>query len=462
MKKRNRVALFNMLSTFLLQGISIITAPLFSRLLGTGGYGVVSNFNIWSNIAATVGTAQTFHTLPNARIEYPEEEQRRYQSSAMSLSLTLFLGVSAVIVLLLPWISGLLRMSRWMILLILVQAFGMFCVNFLNYKLTYELKAGRNMLVSVGVALVTLGLSLALVLSMPEENRYYGRILGNVLVYGLLGPAICIWLLARGRCGYNPAYWKFCLVLAVPLALQSLSDMLLGHSDLLMLRQMKGDSASGLYGLAYNFGGVMFAIFTALNKSWVPFFFEENRKNNRERVKQQARNFTELYTVLSMGFVLLSAEVYRVFANKDFWPGTGLIPVFVTSYYLNFLCTFPVNYEYYYKKTKIVAAATIAASILNIGINWLLIPPFGIMGAAVASCISHCIQFALHYYYATHMKDKGEYPFGLRMWLGYGLAYGLCVALFYLAPEGWLLRWGLGALIGLWEIYRIKKRKVLI
>ena len=39
MKKRNRVAIFNILSTVLINGISIITGPLFSRLLGDSGYG---------------------------------------------------------------------------------------------------------------------------------------------------------------------------------------------------------------------------------------------------------------------------------------------------------------------------------------------------------------------------------------------------------------------------------------
>ena len=42
MKKQNKVAFFNILSTMLLRGISMFTAPLFSRLLGTEGYGVVS------------------------------------------------------------------------------------------------------------------------------------------------------------------------------------------------------------------------------------------------------------------------------------------------------------------------------------------------------------------------------------------------------------------------------------
>ena len=47
MKSRNRIAFFNILSTVLLRGISFITAPLFSRLLSTDGYGVVNIYMTW-------------------------------------------------------------------------------------------------------------------------------------------------------------------------------------------------------------------------------------------------------------------------------------------------------------------------------------------------------------------------------------------------------------------------------
>ena len=46
MKKSNRIVFFNFLSIVLLQGLSIITAPLFSRMLGTDGYGGVEIYNI--------------------------------------------------------------------------------------------------------------------------------------------------------------------------------------------------------------------------------------------------------------------------------------------------------------------------------------------------------------------------------------------------------------------------------
>jgi O-antigen/teichoic acid export membrane protein len=62
----------------LLRGISLFTAPLFSRLLGTSGYGVVSIYTVWMGVAAIAFTLQTEGTLVNARVEYPEEQQKKY------------------------------------------------------------------------------------------------------------------------------------------------------------------------------------------------------------------------------------------------------------------------------------------------------------------------------------------------------------------------------------------------
>ena len=462
MKRQNRVAFFNILSTVLLQGISIFTAPLISGLLGDSGYGVVRIYTIWVSVCAIAFTLQTQGTLVNARVEYPEEDQPKYQSSVMSLSLLVFLLCSGIVVLFLKPISQALQLSWLMVLLILFQAFGTFCVNFLNSKFTYEFKADKNMLISLAVALVTLALSVGLILVMPEEINYYGRILALAITYGSLGIFICAYILIKGKTFYNREYWKLCLTLALPVVFYNLSDLVLGQSDQVMIQRMLSEAKVGQYGLAFSFGGIMFTIFAALNNSWTPFFFEDMKQGRRSEMDRQARNFLELFTVLSVGFVLLSPEVYHLMAKQVFWDGTILIPVFVTSYYLNFLCTFPVNYEYYYKKTKVVAVVTIGVSLVNIGLNYVLIQWVGMLGAALATAASHGLQFLAHYVYVRYILKKGDYPFGIRMWIRY-LVIFLAMAVFSMAtPEWGVARWMLGAAIGVWELWRITRRKVLL
>ena len=462
MRKQNKVAFFNILSTMLLRGISLFTAPVFSRMLGTSGYGVVSIYTVWMGVVAIAFTLQTNGTLVNARVEYAEDRQHSYQSSVMSLSLLFWIFCSAVVVVFLPQVSALLKLPWPLVLLMLFHAFGNFCFNFLNSKFTYEFKADKNMIASVGVTLATLALSILLILALPEEINYYGRILGMALTYGIFGVGICIYVLAKGKTFYNREYWHLALTLALPVVFYSLSDILLGYCDRVMLQGMMNESMVGQYSLAFSFGGIMFTIFAALNNSWTPFFFEDMKNGRGEQMRSQAKNFLEVFTVLSAGFILLSTEVYHVFARQDFWPGTPLIPIFVASYYLNFLCTFPVNYEYYYKKTKVVAVVTVLASLVNIGLNYVLIHCIGMMGAALATMISHGLQLMMHYGYVRYILKQGEYPFGIRIWAKYAVTFFAMVIMVYLTEGVWLLRWILGAAIGLWELWRIRKRKVLI
>ena len=462
MEKRTRVGFLNILSTCLLYGISIITAPLFSRLLGTGGYGNVSNYNVWVSILSIAATLQTQATLANAMVEYPESLQDKYQSSVLSLSFLAFAVVSALILLFLNPISHALNLSKFFILLVLFQSIGTYGVNFMNRKLTYEMKAGRNMLLSLGTTLATLGLSLLFVLMLPQELRYYGRIVAIAAVYGLLGLGLCVFIWAKGRTFYNREFWRFCIPLAIPYVFYNLADLLLGHCDVIMLRQMIGDSVSGIYSMAFQLGTVLYTIFTALNNTWVPFFYEDTKQGNGDAVRSSAKNYLELFTVLSAGFILLGTEVYHLFADRSFWGSTNLVPLFALSHYLNFLCTFPITYEQYHKQVKMVAAATIVSSSINILLNYLLIPPLGMLGAALATVLSHGLQFAAHDIATRFFLGKGNYPFGTTLCGKYALCFGAVLLLVYLLPNAWLIRWGLGAVIGIWELLRIRKRKALI
>jgi Na+-driven multidrug efflux pump len=138
-----------------------------------------------------------------------------------------------------------------------------------------------------------------------------------------------------------------------------------------------------------------------------------------------------------------------------------VIPLFVASYYINFLCTFPVNFEYYHKKTKVVAAVTISSSLLNVALNYVLIRSVGMAGAALATALAHGVQLCMHHLYCRKL-GRGSYPFPVRVWAKYAAAFLLVMGLVFAAESSWLLRWGFGAVLGIWELLQIRKRKVLI
>lgn len=459
MKQRNRIAFFNILSTVVLKGSAFFTGMLFSRLLGGSGYGQLKLYNISVSIVTILFSLQTQTTLANARVEYPEEAQKGYQSSIMTLSVLFFGLCTGLTLMFLKPLSIQLELEPMIILLLLFQAFGNFCVEFLNKKNVYEFRAGWNMILSMVMVLVPLALAVVLILQMPYETRYVGRVIANSLSYGVVGTAVCVGILLRGRTYFQREYWKFCLVLALPAVFHNLSDLILNQMDSLMLNALMNTAAVGYYGNAWGFANFLFILFQALNNIWCAYFFEEMKNGERQAMLEKTRNFLEVFTILSCGFMLLAPEVYHVYAPKEFWVATMVIPLFTAAYYVNFLCTFPVNFEYYHKRPKAVAVITVSSSLLNLVLNFVFIRAMGMAGAAVATLASHCFQLTLHHLYSIRL---GEYPFPLKLWAGYPLVFCGILTVVFLLPDAWFIRWPLGAALGVFMLLRIRKRKVLI
>ena len=460
MKESNKIVLLNSLSTIILQSLTFFTAPIISRMLGADNYGVASVYVTWVTLASMVFGIQTQSTLAIAKQEFSENEQTKYQSSVLALSSILYLFFSVVVMLLLSVVTSITGFDNNMIVLLLFQGFGQMCVNFFNTKFTYEFKAGRNFVLTVLLSVFTLGLSVILIDYFPQSNNYMGRIWGMTIPYFGIGIVLCSALLVKGRTLFNHRYWKFCIPLCLPIVVHNVCGLALNQSNKIVIRELLDNNTTGIYSLAYSFASVLSSIWVALNNSWVPYYYEYTRENRIEELKKRALRYLELFSVLTIGFVFLSREVYYIFAGKEYWPGTKLIPIFAVGFYMTFLYSFPVNYEFYHKKTKLIALGTVMSAMLNIFLNIILLQWFGVIGASLATAIALGAQFIFHTICSCKIiRSETGYPFSLKMLLPFMCIIFLCVVGYYMLEERIILRWLLAIMIGFWEIYRIVKRK---
>jgi len=266
-----------MISVVLVNGLAFFTTPIFSRMLGTEGYGIVSVYNTWASICALCFGLQTRGTLAMAKIQYPDA-QRKYQSSVLCLSIIAFLAAAGVIAVFYRPVSVMLKMDWRMIGLMLLQAFGLYCVGFATEKNIHGFQAQKNMRLSLSVAVSTVVLSLVLMQLFPAEHRYWGRVGAQSAIYGLFGLAITVSIFREGKVLVSREYWKYCLPLSVPLIVHNLATILLEQSDKIMLQWMETAQTVGIYSLAYTFATILLVIWNALNNSWLPFFYDFARK----------------------------------------------------------------------------------------------------------------------------------------------------------------------------------------
>lgn len=461
-KSTNRITLINIMSTVLLQGIAFFTAPLFSRLLGVENYGIYLIFSTWVSIVAVVFSLETLSTISIAPGVFPEEKQIKYQSSVLYLSIVAYFIFSAIVLIFIKPISLVLRLELVLCVLILIKGFSAMCMNFANAKFTIEFKAESNLILSLFISLTGIVISLLLFVVFPKTINYYARILGVTIVEFCVSIIFCFFIFKNGQVFYNKEYWKFCVPLSTPHIFHAVSGLLLNQSDKVMMQQMLDNSEVGIYGLAYSFSAVLTVIYCSLNNSWAPFYFYYSRNKQIKEVKEHAIYYIELFTILSIGFLLLSPEVFYLFASTEYWGGYLYIPLFTVSAYFTFLYSFPVNYETFHQNSKIIGIMTTIASVVNIILNYFFIKKIGAMGAAYATVIAHMIQFLAHYFCAEYLIVHDEYPFKLKIFWPYISGF-FTVFILCIITEGRfaILRWGIGMLLGLYELRQIVKRKII-
>jgi O-antigen/teichoic acid export membrane protein len=78
-----------------------------------------------------------------------------------------------------------------------------------------------------------------------------------------------------------------------------------------------------------------------------------------------------------------------VFAGEKFAESSKILPFLLVSVYVGSFYYFFSSAIFYFKKTKLLPIITGSSAIINISLNFLLIPKLGMVGAAVATIISH-------------------------------------------------------------------------
>ena len=455
----NSQAFFNILSSLVLSGINFITIPVFTRVLGTANYGRFAVYHSWLLIVACFIDLCCRQGLATAKYQFGEENYYKYRSSTLTLGACFGIACILLTVLLQKPLSGFMRYSPALTVLLAVTAYAYSVVEFAKQAWIYEKQAQKNFVVSTALSLMTVALSLLLLPRYDEDTLYIARTIGFCAPYVVVGAVLWAVMFKKSPAGFRREYWRYALVLGTPIIFHLLSQNILTQSDRVMMQRFRiDDDIIGIYSFFYTFSGIVTTVLNALNVSWCPFYYDYLHAKSFDILKVKCRNYMQMFTIICCGFLLVSREVSRLFADESFQSGIDVLPILTVGIFFIFMYQFPVNFEFFHKKTQIIAGGTVCAGLLNIGLNALLIPPYGMYGAAVATMISYVALFAGHYFIATRLLEA---RFHIRLtdylpWLGCVLAG---VAAFYLLAPLWPVRWAMGAGLGVFLIVRIVRRR---
>ena len=455
---QNSTIIINVLSMILVQGIMFISSPIFTRVLGPEQYGKYSVFTSWVSVLSCIIGLGANNALAIAKQKYGNKYYR-FRSTALLFSIFVGIVISSIVLLFGKQIGNLLGYGYLLIVALVISAFSQYIISFAQTAFIYEEKPINNLFLSFLSSTLSIVLSLIFVLSIDSLEKYESRIFGNLIPFVVVSIIVIILFFVKGKPEINKEYLLLTIVLGLPIVVHTLSHSILSQSDRFMMELLGvSDSEIGIYSVFYSFGSLLTIILSALNNSWCPYFYDDLSHNNIESIHIKSKNYIEFFSVLTCGFILLSKEVGVWYAGEEYASGVGIIPIITLSVYCTFMYQFYVNTEFYNKQSVVIAVGTVLAALINIALNLLFIPIGGIVAASLTTLVSYFLLFLFHFIIVKILKYENGIKFvSFGPWV---VLLSIVTLLYYNIPDRlWLTRWLIGATIGLFELYRIYRRK---
>lgn len=379
-----------------IKGINFITIPLYTNLMTVEEYGLVNNFLSISSIIGIFIGLSLQGSVNNANLDF-KDNIKEYLSSVLFLSTLSFLLFFAAGNVLYLFQDSYFEITHKVFLFLVLQSYAVFLVNYLGAYFTINIQYFRYLFLSFLNVIMNVGFSLLFMLTFYSNNRYLGRVIGSTVGVGALGIAIYILIMYKGKTLINKKYWKYALIISLPLIPHLLSQNVLGTFDRTMINSMVGSYEAGIYSYILNLGIVLSVLWGSTNSAWVPWFYKELEQKNYEKIRKTANIYMLFFAVITIVVMVVMVDVAKFLAPSAYQVGIPLVIPVLLGYYFQFLYSLPVNTEFYLKKTNYIALATIISAVLKVILNYIFLPRLGYQSAAFTSVISYFSLFLFHY-----------------------------------------------------------------
>jgi O-antigen/teichoic acid export membrane protein len=337
--------------------------------------------------------------MASVQVQYLKDEvdNQSYLSSGLRLALGLTILFSIIALIASGVIADSTGVPKEFIYVVAVYALFNTVIEVLLAIWRMEDKAINYGLFRIGRTVFEL--SIVLVFVIGFELNFEGSIYGMIIAYAS-GCLVALIILSRKKLlfgSFSKDYLKHAVRYGVPLIPHTLSGVAIMYSDKLILTHYHGLAANGVYTVGFLVGQIIGLLQNSFNQAWVPWVFQKLKLNNQED-KNRMVKMTYIYI---MGIVFLVFLLWLImpfiysFFNKEYAGGMKLVLWIALGFAFNGMYKMVSVYLFYLERTMIIAYVSLGAALLNVILNFVLIPDYGPEGAAWATTSAFAIQFVI-------------------------------------------------------------------
>ncbi len=394
----SKAAAWYTIGNLFVRSVSFLLLPLYSNLISTEDFG---NYALVMSLYAVIAVFYQ-SGLQSALSKYYLEEKsegKRKEIFSTILNTTGIIGLvlTVLIFLLSGWIAvEAVGSPRYGDLIRIIFAALFFeSITFITLHLlrTREL-ARKVVLYSSFSAVINLVLNVYMVyyLRLGIYGIIWAQLFTSVMVFLIILPFLRENYLPVIRKAGLKTYFSF----SYPLIIAGLLSALVDVIDRFIIDHFLGKSEVGIYSFSYRIALIMNIFVMSLRSAWTPYSIRRYNEGNYS--EDFGKSLTKVISVSLLIFLVVSIFIddlfkfsfsgFRLF-DLRYAAGIQIIPVILISYIFSAVVTYYSVYPYVSGKSFHFLISDFIALVINISLNFILIPIYGIMGAAGATLLSY-------------------------------------------------------------------------
>jgi O-antigen/teichoic acid export membrane protein len=374
--------------------LSFFLLPLYVRYLSPEDYGVIGlllTVEVGAKILFRWGVDASFMRL---YYDCPDQAARQRLASTiffflLALNGTLLgVGLAAA-----PWMAQHLFGTQQHVTALRLVLANTFVVGF--YFLPFHVlriqgRSPQFIALTIGRSFATLVLRLVLV--VVARWGVLGVVLADVFVTLGFTLVLSRWFAPLIRAVFSRAMLRDALAFGLPRLPHGVAHQVIAVADRYILTLFVTLREIGLYAIGATFGLAMKLFLSAFEYAWAPFYFATMKEPDAQRVFSLVTTYgVAALVLLASGLAAVSGPVVRLMTTPEFYPAAQVIPwvglgVLFQGVYL--LTSIGLNIT---KQTAYYPVATLCAAAASVGANLILVPRFGVVGAAWSNTIAYAV-----------------------------------------------------------------------
>lgn len=371
------------------RGLSLFLVPLYTRVLSPADYGSLDLLTVFASIVNLTIALEVSQGLARYYAgERVHERKAAYASSAFWFTLVCY-SIFAVLALLLTRQLATLIMGQTGMETVFRLGVAFILFNGLFYlvqnQFRWELRSRDYALVSLLMSFATAGASVCFTFGVRWglEGLLLGMVIGS-----FAGTIFGLWRLRNSfRFQFDTRCLRDMLVFSAPLVFSGVAVWVSLYIDRIMINHLLSVDEVGLYGVGYRVASIAGLVMVGFQGALSPLVYSYHQDPATPVQLARIFRFFMLFALLVfLVLALFAQDVVRILSTEQFFGGTAVVLYLVPAILLANMYIFAPGIGIA-KKTHLMIWINVGGALVNIGLNYVLIPTMGIKGAGLATLL---------------------------------------------------------------------------